>query len=297
MKRESDAPETPISAGGPSQQHIEGADPVPMAFASVSTSIAPLPLPGLPPAQENQLTNGVALAAESAHIILPGAFATTTTVDTSATHSTEPTDSRTPSLHIQTTTTTNTNTTSTESGTVSTSPTSSPLTDLNLDHDLESPKQAQAQVQQPEANITAAVIGIKEEYPPQPQPLRTPRQRKQIDRFSTTIFEPQSQSQHPSHPFHTSPTSKVATASPTFAKPASATRRKSSAPSRSGSHPHSRAASLSAASPRGSVGRRASSEVGGKEGKDEVEDESLRLARELSGAEFGLRRRVGSGSG
>jgi len=31
--------------------------------------------------------------------------------------------------------------------------------------------------------------------------------------------------------------------------------------------------------------------------EEEIEDESLRLARELSGAQFGLRRRVGSGSG
>ena len=294
MKRESDASETHAAIEGSSDQHVTSHDNIPLAYAPMPTTIAPLPAPGLLFAQENRLTSGTALTAISDPIIQAGTIsAINNTTNASAIHSTEPTDSRTPSLQIQTTTT-NTNSNSTESGTVSTSPRSSPLTDLNLDvdHDLNLPNQIQQQEPSPS---TAAVIGVKEEYPP----LRTPRQRKQIDRFSTAIFEPQpqSQSQYPAHISHTSPTAKSSTtpkltaASPTFAKPASASHRKSSAPSRSGSHSHSRAASLSAASPRRSVGR----ESVGKE--EEVEDDSLRLARELSGAEFGLRRRVGSGSG
>jgi len=180
-----------------------------------------------------------------------------------ATSITTSTKSRTPSFNDQT----QTNTTSTESGksgTVSTSPSASPLTDLNPTSPILQPL--------PDQNTTSNIL-VKEEF----VPLRTPRQRKQVERFSASTYETTSHKPIPT--IHHSPqTPKDAGM---FAKPA---QRKSSGPSRSASREPS--VSGVGVSPNGRGGRKSSAE-------SVEEDESLRLARELSGQEFGLRRRSG----
>lgn len=177
--------------------------------------------------------------------------------------------SRTPSLHDQA----HTHTTSTESGksgNVSTSPPSSPLTDVNPSSPILIPLADKS---------ATTTIPIKEEF----TALRTPRQRKQVDRFSSATYDATSPKGTTTLP-RSSTTPKTPKDVGMFVKPA---QRKSSGASRSAS----REPSIGGVgvSPGGSGGRTTRAE-------SVEEDESLRLARELSGQEFGLRRRSGGTS-
>lgn len=178
-----------------------------------------------------------------------------------APHSTA--DSRTPSLNLQlNTTSTSTNATSTTSGTVSASPPSSPLSDLNPSSPLLAP-------------MNHGNNGSSTAIETEPMP-RTPRERKPVDRFSFTAPDVKRFSPHqPS----------AAATKDGFMKPAG---RKSSGPSRSVSREKSMG---NMSSPSSVKKERQTSVASAMSPRSPEEEETLKLVRELSGKEFGLRRR------
>lgn len=173
--------------------------------------------------------------------------------------------SGTPSLHVQTAS----NDSVDASVSVPSTPPMSPLTDLGPD----SPPHSPGLSIKGEFGVT-----IKTESPPVPR--QTPRQRKQVDRLSTGSFGvkfPPTISQFPS-----SVTTGAAVSPPnTFAKPSSG--RKSTS-SRSASS-EVRAASHDTVGFAIANGTRVLSEA------EEIEARDIKLARELSEQDFGLRRR------